>query len=104
MYLDVARPPVEVHVQVLDGAELAKDVLQVLLGRLLVHVGDDDDPAFDGAHGCCARVGARFTGVAVGGGLGGGLGGRVNVHFGVGHVLFACGCCLVEGVVLWWWS
>jgi hypothetical protein len=83
-YLDVTRPAVQVHVQVLDGAELAKHVLQVLLGRLLMHVGDDDDPALDGTHGGCAGLGARVAGLGVRrrGLL---LLGRVDVHLRVGH-------------------
>jgi hypothetical protein len=86
-YLDVTRPPVQVHVQVLDGAVLAKHVLQVLLGGLLVHVGDNDDPALDGAHGGCAGVGARIAGLGVRRRLLGLLGllRRVDVHLGVGH-------------------
>lgn len=46
--------------QVLDLAEFAERFLQVLLASFFVHVGDQDDPAFDGANsdGACAR--ARF--------------------------------------------
>ena len=44
-------------------------------------VGDDDDPAFDGAHGCRAALGVH---VGVFGGVGAGGGGFVDVHC-VGH-------------------
>lgn len=73
--------------QVLNGAVFAKHVLQVLLGGLLVDVGDDDDPAFDGADGSRAGGGGRVAG------FGGGRGalGLVNVHLGVGH---DCGVCV----------
>jgi hypothetical protein len=67
--------------QILDGAVFAEHVLKVLLGGLLVHVGDDDDPAFDGADGGCACFGARVAGF----GVGRGVLGLVNVHLGVGH-------------------
>lgn len=46
--------------QVLDLAELAEQLLQVLLASFLVHVGDQDDPAFDGANGDGARGRTRF--------------------------------------------
>lgn len=49
--LDVACPPVEVEVEVLDLPEVGKLVLDVLFGRLLVDVGDEHDPALDGCVG-----------------------------------------------------
>lgn len=84
-HLDVTCPAVQVHVQVLDGAKLAEQILQVLLGRLLVYVGDDDDPALDGAHSCRAGLGARIASLGIRG-RGVALLGLVNVHFGVGHI------------------
>jgi len=42
--------------QVLDLAVVRKFIIQILLAGLLVHVCDDDDPAFDGADGCRVRV------------------------------------------------
>ena len=36
--------------QILDLAVLGEHILDVLLGRFLVHVGDDDDPAFYAAN------------------------------------------------------
>jgi hypothetical protein len=95
-YLDVTCAAVQVHVQVLDGAVLAKHVLQVLLGRLLMHVGDDDDPALDGTHGGRAGLGARVAGLGVRrrGFL---LLGRVDVHLRVGHGGRVRGAVRVEG-------
>jgi len=69
--------------QILDRAKLAKKILQILFGRLLMDIRDDDNPALDGAHGGCAGLGARVAGF----GVGGGLLGLVDVHFGVGHVV-----------------
>ncbi len=66
---------------ILDCSELAKQVLDILLGRFLVHVCDDDDPAFDGADRGCAGLGARVAGL----GLAGGALGLVDVHLCVGH-------------------
>ncbi len=45
---NVTCAPVERHGQVLHFAVVPKQVLQVLLGRLLVDAGDDDDPSLDG--------------------------------------------------------
>lgn len=45
--LDETGAPVEVEVQVLDVADVAEGVMQVVLGRLLVQVGHKDDPALD---------------------------------------------------------
>jgi hypothetical protein len=84
-YLDVAAPAVQVEVQVLDLAVLAKGVVDGLLVGLLVHIGHDDDPALDGAHG--RRLGLRLHVVDLGLGGGGRLGraGLVDVHLYVGH-------------------
>jgi len=54
-YLDIARPPIQVHVQILHLAKLAEQLLQILFARLVVDVGHEDDPAFDAAD----RDGAR---------------------------------------------
>ena len=48
MASDETGAPVEVEVQVLDVADVAEGVVQVVLGRLLVQVGHKDDPALDG--------------------------------------------------------
>lgn len=69
-HLDVARPPVEVQVDVSDLAKVGKLVLDVLLGRLLVHAGDDDDPALDrwrGAAAAARRVGVSWRDREAGG-------------------------------------
>lgn len=81
-YLDVTAPPVEVEVQVLDLAVLAKGVVNCLLVDLLVQVRHDDDPALYGAHG--GRLGVRHHVVDL---CLGGLGraGLVDVHLHVGH-------------------
>lgn len=52
-HFHVTRSSVQVHVQILDLSILSKHVLNVLLTRLLVHVGDNDDPAFYAAHSDC---------------------------------------------------
>lgn len=43
-YLDVARSAVEVHVQVLDRAKFTEHVLDILLGRFLMDIRNNDDP------------------------------------------------------------
>ena len=45
--LDETGAPVEVEVQVLDVADVAEGVVQVVLGRLLMQVGHKDNPALD---------------------------------------------------------
>lgn len=76
--------------QILDLAILAKRVLNGFLVGFLVNVGDNDDPALDGAHRgrfeqrlhvvhLCRR-GASARSSARGGGL-------VDVHLYVGHDL-----------------
>ena len=57
--LDVTGSAIEVHVEVLDLAKLAKHVLDILLARLLMYVRGDDDPAFNATHGGCVFGGAR---------------------------------------------
>lgn len=47
-HLDVTCPPVEVEMKILDGSEVCELLLDVLLGRLLVDVGNQDDPSLDG--------------------------------------------------------
>lgn len=42
--------------QVLDLAVVRELVIQILLARFLMHVRNDDDPAFDGADGGRIRV------------------------------------------------
>ena len=46
-YLDIARPAIEVKVQVFDLSVVGELVHDIFLCRLLVDVGDDDDPSFD---------------------------------------------------------
>lgn len=88
VYLDVAASSVQIQMQILDLAILAKCVLNGFLVGFLVDVGDNDDPALDGAHSgrfekrlhvvnLCRRR-ARARGCARGDGL-------VNVHLYVGH-------------------
>lgn len=104
-YLDVTRPPVQVHVQVLNGAKLAKHVVKVLLGRLFVHIGDDDDPALDGAHSYCAGFGQRVARLGAGSWriarrVFGRVTDLVNVHLGV--VLHGC-VSRCGGYLVWMW-
>ena len=47
-YLDIACPAVKVEVQIFDLTKFRKFVLNVLLGSLLVDVGDKDNPSFYG--------------------------------------------------------
>lgn len=47
-YHDITRSTVESHREVAHLAELAKLVLEVLLGSLLVQAGHDNDPSLDG--------------------------------------------------------
>lgn len=49
--LDETSLAVEVQVQVFDLAVIGEAVHHVVLVRLLVHIGDDDDPALDGCSG-----------------------------------------------------
>lgn len=63
--LDVTASPVQVEMQILDLAKLAKLVLDGFLIGLLVYVGHHDDPAFDGAHG--SRLGVGLHGRDLGG-------------------------------------
>ena len=62
-HLDVTSPSIQVHVQVLDLSKLPKQLLQVLLASFLVDVGNQDDPALNGAYrdspGRSARFGCR---------------------------------------------
>lgn len=97
-YLDVTAPPVEVEVQVLNLAVLAKGVVDCLLVDLLVQVCHDDDPALYGAHGGCLGVRHHVVDLCLGG-LG--RAGLVDVHLHVGHdclvpCLFADGEALAE--------
>jgi hypothetical protein len=62
--LNITRPPIQIQVQILDLAIVRKLIVQILLASLLMHIRDDDDPAFDGADGCRIRVrlhGCRFA-------------------------------------------
>lgn len=88
-YLDIARSPIQIHVQVFNLPEFAKEFLQVLFAGFFVHVCDEDDPAFNGADGDGVGRGAGFGGGSSGGcGDGFGGSGGVYVHgFGVGHGL-----------------
>lgn len=66
-YLDVTASAIQVQVHVLDLAKLSKLVLQALLVRLFVDVGDDDDPAFNRADCRGLGMGLHFGLVAGGG-------------------------------------
>jgi hypothetical protein len=79
--LHITSPPIQIQMQVLYLAVIRKLIIQILLARFLMHVRDDDDPAFDGADGCRVRVrlhgrrlAVRLWGVRF----------RVDVHL-VGH-------------------
>lgn len=61
-HLHVTSSPIQVHVEVLDLSVFAKELLQVFLARFFVDVGDEDDPAFDGANGHSASRGTRVGG------------------------------------------
>eukprot|EP00962_Isochrysis_galbana_P008531 scaffold2376_cov115-Isochrysis_galbana.AAC.6 len=45
--LDKPRPPVQVQVQILDLANVAEGVVQVILSGLLMQASDQDDPALN---------------------------------------------------------
>jgi hypothetical protein len=87
--------------QILNLSKIRKLVIEILLASLLMYICDDDDPTFDGAHGCRVGVG-RHRGVfsvrvlLLRGGR------RIDVHFGVGH---DCDIEVARGVRemwLWW--
>ena len=88
-HLNIPRPPIKIHMQILNIAILAKQLLKILLARLLMDVGDEDDPAFDGAHGHGAGGGRLLVrGWGFGGStraVAGRRRGAVDVHFGGGH-------------------
>ena len=69
--------------QVLDLPVIAKHIMQIFLARLLMHVGDEDDPAFNRAHGY-----GSGGGVLVGCGAGRGA---VDVHLVGSHGREECG-------------
>lgn len=89
-YLDVTAPAVEVEVQVLDLAVLAKLVVDSLLVGLLVHIGHNDDPALDGAHGGRFAVGLHVVEFCL---RRDGRDGLVDVHFYVSHGVVVGRCC-----------
>ena len=60
VYLHVSSPPIKIHVQVLDFAVVTEQFLEIFFAGFFVHVGDEDNPAFDGADGDCARGCARL--------------------------------------------
>lgn len=62
-HFHVTSPAVEVHVQVLDLAVFAKQILNVLLTGFLVDVRRDNDPALDAAYSGCVLGGAGVAGV-----------------------------------------
>ena len=68
--------------QVLDITVLAEQLLQIFLTRLLMHVGDEYDPALDRAHGYSSG-----RGVLIGRGGFGAVAGRgaVDLHIVGGH-------------------
>jgi hypothetical protein len=84
-HFHVTGSAVEIHVQVLDLAVFAKQILDVLLTGLLVNVRRDNDPALDAAHGRCVLGGAGVAGVCLAVFVVDGRLGNVDVHFCVGH-------------------
>ena len=50
-YLDIARPAIEVEVQVFDLSVVGELVHDILLCRLLVDIGYENDPPFNGCVG-----------------------------------------------------
>lgn len=60
-YLYVARPSVEIEVDVLDVSILGKQVRQIFFARFFVDIGGNYNPAFDASD--CDRVleGSRFA-------------------------------------------
>lgn len=82
--------------QVFDLAVIRKLIVQILLARLLMHVRDNDDPAFDGADS--GRVGVRLHGRLLAVSFRG-LRFRVDVHL-VGHDGFVLLARKLRGV--WW--
>lgn len=70
--------------QVLDLSIVCETVIQILLARLLVDVGDDDDPAFDGAHGGRVGVGGHAAVLGLVLAVFGGEG-RIDIHFCISH-------------------
>jgi len=51
-HLDIASPTIQIQMQVLDFAKLGELILEILLGRFFMNIGDEYDPPFDG----CANV------------------------------------------------
>lgn len=49
-HLHITGPAIQIEVQVLDLPILPKQILYVFLGSFLMHIGDDDDPAFYAAY------------------------------------------------------
>lgn len=45
--LDVTRSAIEIHVQVLDRAKFTEHVLNIFLGRLFMHICNNNDPPLD---------------------------------------------------------
>lgn len=87
-HFDITCPSIQVHVQVLDLPEIAKEFLQILLTGFFVDVGDENDPAFDGADGDGTSGGARVGGCGcdrAGGGAVGGVRWGIDIHFCGGH-------------------
>ena len=77
--------------QILNLAKLPKELLQILLTCLLMHVRHHDDPAFNRAHGHSASCGAGFAGGGFGGRWWGG-GDWIYVHFIGSHFLKESNC------------
>ena len=48
-HLDITSSAIQIQVQVLDLSKVCEQIVQILLASLFVNVGDDDDPAFNGA-------------------------------------------------------
>ena len=87
-HLHIPSPPIQIHMQILDLAKLAKELLYILLAGLFVYIRHHDDPALYAADRDRAGRGAGFV-RARGGFLiavaGGGGGGVVDVHLFGSH-------------------
>lgn len=96
-YLDITRATIQIEMQILNLAKIAKLVRQILLAGLFVYVADDNDPSLNGAHRSGIGVGdhggiARLFFLLVGGSR------WIQLHLRVRHDCV----CIVSMGSLWW--